>query len=59
MSKFVGKFRKNENYSDDYQFEKRKRKNEHSESRKMLERMKYQDSYYDDDDFGKKLSRNR
>jgi hypothetical protein len=37
VSKFVGKFRKNKDYNDDYDFESKKRKtrNEHSEIKKL------------------------
>ena len=43
MSKFVGKFRKNSNYSDDYNALKQSkdkigRKNEHKEVKKMIYR---------------------
>ena len=49
MSKFVGKFRKNENYNDDYLFENRKRhRNEHSESKRILSRMIQEDEKYGD-----------
>lgn len=39
MSKFVGKFRKNQNYNDDYNYTpntpKRQHRNEHSEIKKL------------------------
>ena len=37
MSKFVGKFRKNKDYNDDYDFEakKKRNRNEHSEIKKL------------------------
>lgn len=39
MSKFVGKFRKNQDYNEDYSYmPKRKHKNEHSEIKKMKNR---------------------
>ena len=46
MSKFVGKFRKDRNYNDDYSYDYKRHRNEHSESKKQLQRMvdDYQDS---------------
>jgi hypothetical protein len=39
VSKFVGKFRKNQDYNEDYSYmPKRKHKNEHSEIKKMKNR---------------------
>lgn len=38
MSKFVGKFRKNGSYDEDFSFEKKRHRNEHSEAKKMLQR---------------------
>lgn len=39
MSKFVGKFRKNKDYNDDYNFmHKRKHRDEHSEVKKIKKR---------------------
>ena len=41
MSKFVGKFRKNSEYSDDYTKNKkqnRRKRNEHSEIKKLITR---------------------
>ena len=39
MTKFVGKFRKNRNYNDDYNYESaRRHRNEHAEVKKMLDR---------------------
>ena len=39
MSKFVGKFRKNKNYNDDYNYDNKRHRNEHSESKKQLEKI--------------------
>jgi hypothetical protein len=51
VSKFVGKFRKNGNYDDDYSYDKKRHRNEHSESKKMLERMKNEEYYqYEEDE---------
>lgn len=36
MSKFVGKFRKNKEYNDDYNYTKSKHRNEHAEIKKLL-----------------------
>lgn len=36
MSKFVGKFRKNKDYNDDYNFTQSKHRNEHAEIKKIL-----------------------
>ena len=51
MTKFVGKFRKNKNYNDDYQYEVNRHRDEHSEARKQME------SLYNDlvDDYEEEL----
>ena len=36
MSKFVGKFRKDRNYNDDYNYDYKRHRNEHSEIKKIL-----------------------
>lgn len=38
MTKFVGKFRKNSNYNDDYEYQRynHTRRNDHAEIKKML-----------------------
>ena len=36
MSKFVGKFRKNKEYNDDYAYTHSKHRNEHAEIKKLL-----------------------
>ena len=36
MSKFVGKFRKNKEYNDDYNYTHSKHRNEHAEIKKIL-----------------------
>lgn len=47
MSKFVGKFRKNKDYNDDYIYQPKKRsRNEHAEIRK-LKNLQYEDLIYD------------
>ena len=39
MSKFVGKFRKDRNYNDDYNYDYKRHRNEHSESKKQLSQL--------------------
>ena len=54
MSKFVGKFRKNQEYSDDYKTmnQKNKQRNEHGEIKKVLSRDMQEGYEYDElDDF--------
>ena len=54
MTKFVGKFRKNQEYSDDYKTMNRKEKprNEHGEIKKVLTRDMQEGYEYDEmDDF--------
>ena len=46
MTKFVGKFRKNKNYNDDYSYDYKRHRNEHAEIKKMLDR-KNLDEYYE------------
>lgn len=53
MTKFVGKFRKNSDYKDDYNYAKsflknKKRKDEHSEVKKQF---KQHEKYEFDDDY--------
>jgi hypothetical protein len=36
VSKFVGKFRKNKEYNDDYNYTHSKHRNEHAEIKKLL-----------------------
>lgn len=38
MSKFVGKFRKNKEYNDDYRYTHSKHRNEHAEVKKLKNR---------------------
>ena len=38
MTKFVGKFRKNQDYNEDYNFTPRRSKNEHAEIKKLKNR---------------------
>ncbi len=37
MTKFVGKFRKNKEYNDDYNYTPKRSRNEHAEIKKLLE----------------------
>jgi hypothetical protein len=53
VSKFVGKFRKNKEYNDDYNYTPKRSKNEHAEIKKILaqaeeENDSEQDFEYDD-----------
>jgi hypothetical protein len=48
VSKFVGKFRKNGNYDDDYGSKKSRHRDGNNESKKMLQRMADDDFYYRD-----------
>lgn len=50
MTKFVGKFRKNQEYSDDYKTmnDKHKPRNEHGEIKKVLSRDMQEGYEYDD-----------
>ena len=50
MTKFIGKFRKNKNYNDDYNYDSKRHKDEHSEIKKLLIRN------YDEDYFDEKIS---
>ena len=38
MTKFVGKFRKNKEYNDDYNFTPKRSRNEHAEIKKLKNR---------------------
>ena len=38
MTKFVGKFRKNKDYNDDYNFNPKRSRNEHAEIKKLKNR---------------------
>ena len=38
MTKFVGKFRKNKEYNDDYKYTPKRSKNEHAEIKKLKNR---------------------
>ena len=44
MTKFVGKFRKNKNYNDDYNYEHKRHRDEQSEIKKLLDQ-KHQKDY--------------
>jgi hypothetical protein len=51
MSKFVGKFRKNKNYNDDYIYDHKRHRNEHSESKKLIEQLILEDDEWEDEDY--------
>jgi hypothetical protein len=38
LSKFVGRFHKDKNYNDDYNYDYKRHRNEHSEIKKLLSR---------------------
>ena len=49
MTKFVGKFRKNKEYNDDYAYTHSKHRNEHAEIKKILSQAEEEVQYeYDD-----------
>jgi hypothetical protein len=55
VSKFVGKFRREKDYSDDFKssrniYNERKRKSENAEQKKVKLR-RYQEEEYDDDEY--------
>ncbi len=56
MSKFVGKFRKNHDYSDDYDYQKnftkeKHRRNENSEVRKKKSQKEYEQFLKDSENY--------
>lgn len=56
MSKFAGKFRKNDDYSDDYEYSSQKRKakrkvREHSEIKKKIKQWEFENRHEDDEEF--------
>jgi hypothetical protein len=51
VSKFVGKFRKNKNYNDDYNYDVRRHRDEHGEIKKLLSQS-FHEYALEDDDFG-------
>lgn len=59
MSKFVGKFRKNKNYTDDYDFSPRQRKKESHGEFKKMKNMKYEDFISDYEEKGKLPQRSK
>jgi hypothetical protein len=55
MSKFAGKFRKNDDYGDDFEFAKSSRKKrkskEHGEVKKKLRQWEYENRHGEDEEF--------
>lgn len=47
MTKFVGKFRKNKEYNDDYAYTHSKHRNEHAEIKKLLSQHEDEELYED------------
>jgi hypothetical protein len=48
VSKFVGKFRKNENYEEYSHFDKKRHRNDNNKNKKMINRMVQEDELYGD-----------
>lgn len=56
MTKFAGKFRKNDDYGDDFEFNAQKRKTkrkmkEHGEIKKKLRQWEYENRHEDEEDY--------
>jgi len=56
MSKFAGKFRKNDDYGDDYEYNSQKRKakrkvREHGEIKKKIKQWEVENRHEDDEEF--------
>jgi hypothetical protein len=51
VTKFVGKFRKNKNYNDDYSYDHKRHRDEHSEIKKLLDQKHLNEYIEDEDDF--------
>lgn len=51
MTKFIGKFRKNKNYNDDYNYDYRRHRDEHSEIKKLLDRKNLEEFSEDVEDY--------
>jgi hypothetical protein len=55
VTKFVGKFRKNKNYNDDYNYDHKRHRDEHSEIKKLLDQknlkeyIDVEEDYYEED----------
>ena len=47
MTKFVGKFRKNKEYNDDYAYTHSKHRNEHAEIKKILTQYEEEKTFED------------
>ena len=47
MTKFVGKFRKNKEYNDDYAYTHSKHRNEHAEIKKLLTQYEDEEMFED------------
>ena len=45
MTKFVGKFRKNKEYNDDYNYTPKRSRNEHAEIKRLLEQGLQEEEY--------------
>ena len=51
MTKFVGKFRKNKEYNDDYSYTHNKHRNEHAEIKKILTQHEEEEVAFEYDDY--------
>ena len=54
MTKYAGKFRKNDDYNDDYEYTKssrtnKRKKNEHGEIKKKLKQWEYENRHDDEE----------
>jgi hypothetical protein len=49
VSKFVGKFRKNKEYNDDYNYTHSKHRNEHAEIKKLLTQHEEEENFEDEE----------
>jgi hypothetical protein len=49
VSKFLGKFRKNKEYNDDYNYTHSRHKNEHAEIKKLLTQHEKEESLMDEE----------
>jgi hypothetical protein len=48
VSKFVGKFRNNDNYEEEQVFDRKRHRNENTESKRVMSRMIQEDERYGD-----------
>ena len=58
MTKFVGKFRKNKNYNDDYSYDAKRHRDEHGEVKKLINQSLEEDLEFDEDKWDDEAYRN-